>query len=34
MVWHEKQAWVRFLNSSRGEADLQRYLDDRYEGVV
>jgi hypothetical protein len=34
VVWHEKQAWVRFLNSSRGEADLQRYLDDRYEGVV
>ncbi len=34
VVWHEKQAWVRFLNSSRGETDLQRYLDDRYEGVV
>ena len=34
VVWHEKQAWVRFLNSSRGEADLQCYLDDRYEGVV
>ena len=34
VVWHEKQAWVRFLNSSRGETDLQRYLDDRYEGLV
>ena len=34
VVWHEKQAWVRFLNSSRDEADLQRYLDDRYEGAV
>lgn len=34
VVWHEKQAWVRFLNSARGEADLRRYLEDRYEGVV
>ncbi len=34
VVWHEKQAWVRFLNSNRGEAALGCYLDDRYEGVV
>ena len=34
IVCHEKQAWIRFLNSPRGASDVQRYLDDRFEGLV
>lgn len=31
-VWHEQQAWVRFLESPRDEAAAKRWLDDRYTG--
>lgn len=31
-VWHEQQAWVRFLNSSRDEAATQLWLLDQYAG--
>ena len=31
-VWHEQQAWVRFLGSMRDEAAAQLWLDDRYAG--
>ena len=33
-VWHEQQAWVRFLTSSRDAAAQQAYLDDRFAGSV
>jgi hypothetical protein len=33
-VWHEQQAWVRFLTSSRDAAAQQAYLDDRFAGPV
>ena len=33
-VWHEQQAWVRFLTSSRAAAAEQAYLDDRFAGSV
>lgn len=33
-VWHEQQAWTRFLNSSRDEAAAQVWLDDGYEGLA
>lgn len=31
-VWHEQQAWVRFLKSARDEAAAQAWLGDRYSG--
>jgi hypothetical protein len=31
-VWHEQQAWVRFLTSPRDEAAAQEWLGDRYAG--
>ena len=31
-VWHEQQAWERFLLSSRDEAAAQAWLADRYSG--
>ena len=31
-VWHEQQAWVRFLNSPRDEAAAQLWLRDQYSG--
>ena len=31
-VWHEKQAWERFLNSARDEAAAEDWLGDRYSG--
>jgi hypothetical protein len=31
-VWHEQQAWVRFLSSSRDEAAAQEWLGDRFAG--
>ena len=34
VVAHEAAAWSRFLASPRGEADLRRWLDDRFEGAV
>jgi hypothetical protein len=33
-VWHEQQAWVRFLTSPRDTAAQQAYLDDRFSGSV
>lgn len=33
-VWHERNAWDRFLDSARDEPALQAYLDDRFSGVV
>ena len=33
-VWHEQQAWIRFLRSERGPEDEQAYLEDSYHGVV
>jgi hypothetical protein len=31
-VWHEQQAWVRFLNSPRDEAAARLWLRDQYAG--
>ena len=31
-VWHEQQAWVRFLSSSRDETAAQAWLSDRFAG--
>lgn len=31
-VWHEQQAWVRFLKSSRDDAAAQVWLSDQYAG--
>jgi hypothetical protein len=31
-VWHEQQAWVRFLVSSRDEAAAEAWLGDRFAG--
>lgn len=31
-VWHEQQAWVRFLTSSRDEAAAQAWLSDLFAG--
>jgi hypothetical protein len=31
-VWHEQQAWVRFLNSPRDEAAVRVWLGDQYAG--
>jgi len=31
-VWHEQQAWVRFLTTPRDEAAAQEWLGDRYAG--
>ena len=33
-VWHEQQAWSRFLRSSRGHEDVGVYLADSYAGPV
>jgi len=33
-VWHEQQAWVRFLASIRDASAQQAYLDDRFAGSV
>ena len=33
-VWHEQQAWSRFLRSERGAAAREAYLRDVYEGEV
>ncbi len=33
-VWHEQQAWLRFLTSTRDEAAVQRYLADHFSGPV
>ncbi len=33
-VWHEQQAWVRFLYSARGEENQLAYLSDHFSGAV
>ncbi|HEY7348759.1 MAG TPA: hypothetical protein VH599_10630 [Ktedonobacterales bacterium] len=33
-VWHERQAWVRFLSSRRDEAAKLAYVNDRFTGMV
>jgi hypothetical protein len=33
-VWHERQAWTRFLYSERDEPALEAYLADLYQGPV
>ena len=33
-VWHEQQAWSRFLRSGRGAEDVYAYLADSYSGPV
>ena len=33
-VWHEQQAWSRYLRSERGEDDRVAYLRDTYRGEV
>jgi hypothetical protein len=33
-VWHEQQAWSRFLRSARGAAERDAYLLDTFEGEV
>jgi hypothetical protein len=33
-VWHEQQAWSRFLRTERGEAERRAYLRDTFAGEV
>lgn len=33
-VWHEQQAWVRFLQSSRDETAVADYMKDQFSGAV
>jgi hypothetical protein len=33
-VWHEQQAWVRFLSSARDDAAVAAYLTDQFTGLV
>lgn len=33
-VWHERQAWTRYLESARDQQALQTYLADRFSGIV
>jgi hypothetical protein len=33
-IWHERNAWMRFLSSRRDEAAKQEYIDDRFSGLV
>jgi hypothetical protein len=33
-VWHERQAWTRYLESARDEAAGKTYLADRFSGTV
>ena len=33
-VWHEQQAWSRFLRSQRGDAERRAYLRDTFTGEV
>jgi len=34
IVNHERDAWMRFLNSGRGKSEKQRYLDDFIRGAL
>ena len=33
-VWHEQQAWVRYLLSTRDENAKVAYVNDRFSGLV
>jgi hypothetical protein len=33
-VWHEQQAWVRFLKSTRDDSAVQVWLSDRFAGTA
>jgi hypothetical protein len=33
-VWHERQAWTRFLESSRDREALEAYLGESFSGIV
>lgn len=33
-VWHEQQAWVRFLSSARDEVAIHAWFEDVYEGAA
>ena len=33
-VWHEQQAWVRFLRSDRNQKAAETWLRDTYEGIA
>ena len=33
-VWHERDAWTRFLSSSRDEDAKRAYINDRFSGLV
>lgn len=33
-IWHERNAWVTYLESGRGLADRQRWLDDHLQAVL
>jgi len=34
IVWHERNAWVRFLSSERDEVAKLKYLNDRFSGRI
>ena len=33
-IWHERNAWTRFLSSPRDEAAKLAYINDRFSGLV
>ncbi len=33
-IWHERNAWVRFLSSRRDEAAKLAYINDRFSGLI
>ena len=33
-IWHERNAWMRYLSSSRDETAKQDYINDRFLGLV
>ncbi len=33
-IWHERQAWTRFLSSKRDAAAKLAYVNDRFSGLV
>lgn len=33
-IWHERNAWMRFLSSPHDEAAKQVYISDRFSGLV
>jgi hypothetical protein len=33
-IWHEQQAWVRFLRSGRESRDIESWVNDTYAGIA